>query len=422
MLVATRIALFSSTAACASGFLSPTPRWQGGITVEIPAALRASAVPAGVGTAQEVKATQAVPASLGALLAGALATGAALLRSRRGRRTTVARRVWDRRPALPNMEVDGDPSRGPDYRTSVNLKRYAKRVGRQRYYKQQQILRESGITCAKGGYKKWYPNRETFNLYKGPESHPDNPWFPHYSAGYKRTEAVHSWAPAQLGATSAPGSTSSTFAGGSSKRHWHRGARAAGSALVLHAHKKTSASTKNQGHSLKPHFWGLTKHGFQGCAVKAGTRLLKQKGMNWYAGKNVARAKDYSLVALRDGIVQWRGNYRHREVTVVPWEYVREKCVWTNPNTLGPKEYEPWMGTHDHNKRHYILDLRRRWLKSEEGREWSKKKEEKKEKQKAIQKKIRVYLKAKRQGKVPAKAESADPVVAGAESESEAEA
>jgi len=321
------------------------------------------------------------------------------------------------------MRAEGDPTRGPDYRLYVNLMRYAKKtVGRQRYYKQQQILRESGITCAKGGYHKEYPI-PGFNLYKGPDSHPNNPWFPAMSPGYKQygKDAVRAWAPAQLAATSAPGSHSSTFAGGSSKRFW-RSSRGAGSAMVLHAHKKTSASTKNQGHSLLPHFWGLTKHAHQGAAVKAGTRLAKQKGMNWYPGKNVARGKDYSLVALRDGIVQWRGEYRHREISIVPWEYVREKCTWINPNTLGPKQYEPWMGTRNHGKRHYILNLREEWLRTDEGKEWQKKKDEKTEKQKEITKKFRAFRKsvALKKGKIPLSRDG--PVSVGVESGSEAEA
>mmetsp|Transcript_17054 Transcript_17054/g.53613 ORF Transcript_17054/g.53613 Transcript_17054/m.53613 type:complete len:413 (+) Transcript_17054:61-1299(+) len=412
MRITKHMMLLSSTAACANAFLSTSTRRHTGITADIPAALRAPAVPVGAVGLSAPRAEGTEHSGLGGLLMGAVAAGAALLRLRRGRRTTTTR----------GAERQSTAAR--DNRMHILLKRYAKKVGRQRYFKQQEILRESGITAAKGGYKKWYPNRHLFNQYKGPESHPNNPYFPAASPGYKRTpEAVRGWAPALVSATSAASSLQSTFAGGSSKRFWHaNSSRVSGSALVLHAHKKTSASTKNQGHSLRPHFWGITKHGYQGCAVKAGTRLLKQKGMNWYAGKNVARARDYSLIALRDGIVQWRGIYRHREVCVIPWEYVREKCTWINPNTLGPKEYEPWMGTREHNKRQYILQLRREWLSSPAGKEWSQKKKEKQEKQKVIQKKIRTYLTAKRRGRMAEKEGAADPVAAGGESESEAEA
>merc|ERR1712039_158574 len=151
-----------------------------------------------------------------------------------------------------------------------------------------------------------------------------------------------------------------------------------------------------------------------------GQVLVTQKGYGWYAGANVVKAKNFTLHSLVDGIVQWRGPMSRREVSVVPWEYVRTKCVRTNPNTLGPKVYEPWMNNHNRGKRHHILRLRKEWLETDKGKEWLEKKEEKKQKQREIQKKIRLHARARRMSKVPAG--GGEVVTAGGDSESEAEA
>lgn len=337
-------------------------------------------------------------------------------------------RTWTREPGTPSMLRDGDPSRGPSYRTWINLRRQAKRGNgrRQRFFRQQRILAESGITCAKGGYHLWYPNRDQHNLYKGPESHPDNPYFPAASGGYR---ALRGWAPAPLGA-SAPrgGAAGGVFVAGRiaapslcSAKRMVRGAQPARSGLVLKAHKKAASSSKNQGHSSNPHYWGLSKKGHQGAAVKAGQLLCKQKGNNWYAGANVAKGRDFSLHSLRDGIVQWRGEeWKHREVFVVPWEYVTEKCEWISPCILAPKVYEPWMGDRDDGKRNRILQLREEWLETDVGKDWLAKKTQKKVQQREIQAKIRAYKKLKIAGNLPKTEKPATIAAGGGESESEA--
>ena len=99
----------------------------------------------------------------------------------------------------------------------------------------------------------------------------------------------------------------------------------------------------------------------------------------------MTQLRNDSLIALKDGIVQWRGEYRHKEVSVVPWEYVRAKCRWRNSGNLAPQEYEPWMGDRNYETR----KMQRAWLETDEGKEWTKKKEEKRAKQVEIQKKIR---------------------------------
>jgi len=358
------------------------------------------------------------------MLAGAAAAVALLVGASKRRAELLARQSWTREPAYPGMEQEGDPSRGPSFRTWINLKKRASKViGRQRFFRQQKFLAEAGIQCAKGGYQKWYPNRDVHNLYKGPESHPDNPDFPAASPGY---QALRGWAPGQVGDSSKKVGGFAFVAGrvptmsmatiGSAKRAV-RSVRAQ-SAIVLHAHKKAASSTRNQGNKSSPKYWGVQKKGLQGNAVKAGQLLVAQKGYNWYPGANVVKCGDFSLRAVKDGIVQWRGTYKNREVCVVPWEYVRTKCQWINPNTLGPKEYEPWMGTRTTGKRDHILRLRKEWLEKDEGKEWLKKKEDKVSKQKEIQAKIRAFRKLSKAGKVTERKPS--EVSAGSDSEKEA--
>jgi len=420
-----RLALLAHAAGHASAFVVVAPRWQAGSAAAAGVqARRLPAVPVAAPNHQQPPVDSGSFGGTSTAVVAALVAAAAAFQSSRSK-SAIARRGYTYKPFFPGMERDGDPTRGPAYRTWINLRRQAKfgNGRRLRFFKQQQILKESGMTCAKGGYHKWYPNRDQWNLYKGPESHPDNPDFPAASPGYGR--ALRGWAPAPL-ACSAPKSSAGAFAGGcapriASAKHAVRGSRSAGSALVLKAHKKQASCSKNQGHKNNPKFWGLTKKGYQGCAVKAGQLLLKQKGMNWYPGANVSKGKDFSLHALRDGIVQWRGEYRHRQVTVIPWEYVREKCTWINPNTLGPQEYEPWMNTHVRGKRHHILRLRAEWLKTPEGKAWAQKKAEKKEKQHQIQMKIRAHRRLKKEGQAREDPRG-EAVPAGGDSDSEAEA
>jgi len=200
--------------------------------------------------------------------------------------------------------------------------------------------------------------------------------------------------------------------------------------VILKAHKKAASSTRNQGHKNNPKHYGITQKGLPGAAVKAGQVLLKQKGQVWKAGANVVRAKNFTLHALKDGIVQWRGTGNKNgqpnrsgggEVFVVPWEYVHSKCQWLTDTRLGPKKYEPWMGSMKHGDygREIILKMREEWLQTDEGKAHLKKKEEKQQKQKEIQARIRAHAKLSREGKTSGKTE---PVLAGGDSESDADA
>mmetsp|Transcript_48287 Transcript_48287/g.115042 ORF Transcript_48287/g.115042 Transcript_48287/m.115042 type:complete len:407 (+) Transcript_48287:78-1298(+) len=347
-----------------------------------------------------------------ALLLGASAVALALAR----RRANLSRRVWTYQPIEEKIcpGLGKEAASGPLWRQYMNLRRQSKSpYGRKvKYLKQQRILRDHNVWWATyGKWNVWNPNPGIKSNYTGPDSHPDNPDFPAPNSGL---QAFGSVSVASL-------STRSSFVAGrvptmgSAKRAVLSASRAR-SGLVMKAHKKAAASTKNQGNTRNPHHWGVKA--LSGKAVKCRQRLVKQRAMNWYPGNNVKMCKDMSLIALKDGIVQWRGDYRHKEVSVVPWEYVTNKCRWSTSSTLAPQKYEPWMGTNfdRYSDKWPIRQMFEEWKETEEGKAWIAKKEEKKAKQKEIQKKIRAKKALRWQGK----GKKQDKVTAG-DSDSEAE-
>ena len=73
------------------------------------------------------------------------------------------------------------------------------------------------------------------------------------------------------------------------------------------AHKKGQGSSKN-GRDSNPQFRGVKRYG--GERVTAGTILVRQVGTKFHPGKNVKRANDDTLFALRDGVVRFQDNRR----------------------------------------------------------------------------------------------------------------
>lgn len=69
------------------------------------------------------------------------------------------------------------------------------------------------------------------------------------------------------------------------------------------AHKKGQGSTKNGRDS---HSKRLGIKATQGEFVTAGSILVRQNGTKWHPGKNVARGRDDTLFALKDGFVAYR--------------------------------------------------------------------------------------------------------------------
>jgi ribosomal protein L27 len=291
-------------------------------------------------------------------------------------------------------------------------------------------MRMSGVTRFTEQWVYWYPDKQKFNMYYGPESHTENPDFPAPSGGCPSPDgpyakAMSGWAPAQLSASVGRQGKRGGFVGGSARTvgSTKRTVSGARSAIAMRAHKMAASSTKNQGGGTTiPKFRGVQRLAFQGSFVKAGTLLVRQSGVKWAtAGGGVKMCRNYNIIALKDGIVQWRGSPGTKneggkgEVTVVPWEYVRAKCEWatdaSNESTLVYKEYKPWMGTHMHDRtatfngaknglrRRVMAEKRKIWLESPEGQEHMKKKQEKREIQKIINAKWSAYRKAKREAK-----------------------
>ena len=79
------------------------------------------------------------------------------------------------------------------------------------------------------------------------------------------------------------------------------------------AHKKGAGSTKN-GRDSNAKRLGVKICGNQ--KVKAGFILVRQRGLNFKLGKNVGVGKDYTIFALRDGIVQYKTDKNIKFVSV----------------------------------------------------------------------------------------------------------
>jgi len=76
------------------------------------------------------------------------------------------------------------------------------------------------------------------------------------------------------------------------------------------AHKKGQGSTKN-GRDSNPKFRGVKAYG--GEVVTAGSILVRQCGTPIKPGVNVGMGRDYTLFALCDGTVVFRGGKVHIE-------------------------------------------------------------------------------------------------------------
>ena len=80
------------------------------------------------------------------------------------------------------------------------------------------------------------------------------------------------------------------------------------------AHKKGQGSTSNVRDS-NPQYRGVKRYG--GQEVKAGGIIVRQCGTKFHPGRNVGCGRDYTLFALKDGIVEFGSRKR---VNVVPFE------------------------------------------------------------------------------------------------------
>ena len=68
------------------------------------------------------------------------------------------------------------------------------------------------------------------------------------------------------------------------------------------AHKTGQGSVKN-GRDSNPKYRGVKVYG--SSRVKAGGIIVRQKGTHFKAGRNVGLGRDYTLFALKEGIVSF---------------------------------------------------------------------------------------------------------------------
>lgn len=82
------------------------------------------------------------------------------------------------------------------------------------------------------------------------------------------------------------------------------------------AHKKGQGSTRN-GRDSKAKRRGTKR--FDGQVVRAGNILVRQVGSRIKPGDNVGVGKDWTLFALKDGVVRFEPFRRHhRRVSIYP--------------------------------------------------------------------------------------------------------
>jgi len=56
---------------------------------------------------------------------------------------------------------------------------------------------------------------------------------------------------------------------------------------------------------------------FAGQKVRAGNIIVRQRGTRFYPGKNVGIGRDYTIFALKDGIVKFEERKNRKYVSVV---------------------------------------------------------------------------------------------------------
>ncbi len=77
------------------------------------------------------------------------------------------------------------------------------------------------------------------------------------------------------------------------------------------AHKKGQGTSKNGRDSASKRL-GIKR--YDGQNVLAGTILVRQRGTRFHPGRNVGIGSDFTLFALRDGIVKWEAAKRRVQV------------------------------------------------------------------------------------------------------------
>lgn len=83
------------------------------------------------------------------------------------------------------------------------------------------------------------------------------------------------------------------------------------------AHKKGQGSSRN-GRDSNPKYRGVKRS--DGQVVLAGNILVRQLGTRFHAGEGVGTGRDWTLFALRDGVVKFETKRNRRHISVYPVE------------------------------------------------------------------------------------------------------
>jgi len=80
------------------------------------------------------------------------------------------------------------------------------------------------------------------------------------------------------------------------------------------AHKKGGGSVRT-GRDSNPKMLGVKVYG--GQKVKSGGIIIRQRGTKYHPGENVGLGKDYTIFAIKSGIVKFRKLYGKQYIDVV---------------------------------------------------------------------------------------------------------
>jgi large subunit ribosomal protein L27 len=81
------------------------------------------------------------------------------------------------------------------------------------------------------------------------------------------------------------------------------------------AHKKGQGSSRN-GRDSNSQRRGIKRH--EGQAVLAGNILVRQVGTVFHPGTNVGLGRDFTLFALKDGLVKYAKSGSRKIVSIIP--------------------------------------------------------------------------------------------------------
>ena len=78
------------------------------------------------------------------------------------------------------------------------------------------------------------------------------------------------------------------------------------------AHKKGQGTSRN-GRDSNPKMLGVKR--YDGERVLAGNIIMRQRGTKYHPGQNIGMGRDFTLFALKDGVVKF--DKAHRKISII---------------------------------------------------------------------------------------------------------